>query len=165
MNGCHGSVWCWLVQYGLSEGRGSWAQLRECSTLRCMLAPLDKCISYRLAESLLVDVASEHGTGRKNGWVGWWHHGCWHGPQAEEGDIGRAEMLEHDRENHIGLLVILGRHWAIARLVPIWNRTRNLLLITADMLNLVNNKILICFNLDIQTFYVKQSSCWIGGIQ
>lgn len=57
--------------------------------------------THGLPESKLVNVASEHGAGGEDGGVGGGHDGGGDSTQTEERDSRRAEVLEHDGQNHV----------------------------------------------------------------
>ena len=75
--------------------------------------------THRLAEGELIDVSSEHGAGGEDGGVCGGHDGGGHGPEPEEGHPGRAQVLQHDGQDHVRLVPVLRRDGSVRRLVPV----------------------------------------------
>lgn len=78
--------------------------------------------AHRLSEGQLVDVPRKHGARRQDGGVGGRHDRSRHGTQAEKRHKWRAEVLENDGQDHIGLFLVFGGNGAVCGLVPVWMR-------------------------------------------
>jgi len=57
-----------------------------------------------LSEDELVDVSGKHRRSREDRGVGRAHDGRRNGPEAEERDVARRQVLQDERQDHAGVL-------------------------------------------------------------